>query len=320
MIDLSGVSILDMIPHQMRGSSREMYGPCPICGGRDRFHVKQLFGKDMFFCRTCHPKWGDAIEYVMWTEGCPFKEACERLGASRDFMPRQPRPAIEEVDIPPDLAWQKAAARLISDAETALWSNKPYAVKARAWLNARGLTDQTIKLARLGLLQEAKRYYGLWAYRGITIPTIVFGVVWQVRIRIPPHDVGREIPGTDRVLDKYMCVTGGKIGLHGADQSDAPTLIVAGEFDALIAKQECDSLRVVTFGSESKRFRKPWTLAIDYICYDNDDAGWDGALSMACQTGGRIICPPIGKDITDSYLGNSKLTKEWLHGLCSISK
>lgn len=38
---------------QLRKASgtKEWEGPCPKCGGRDRFHVKA----DAFFCRQCHP-------------------------------------------------------------------------------------------------------------------------------------------------------------------------------------------------------------------------------------------------------------------------
>ncbi len=43
-----------------RVSARELAGPCPRCGGEDRFHVQAGW----WFCRQCHPKRGDAIELV----------------------------------------------------------------------------------------------------------------------------------------------------------------------------------------------------------------------------------------------------------------
>ena len=57
---------------------KELCGPCPQCGGDDRFHVKA----DLFMCRHCHPKWGDAIEYECWWSGLDFKEACAKLSGS----------------------------------------------------------------------------------------------------------------------------------------------------------------------------------------------------------------------------------------------
>ena len=45
-----------------RASGQEMAGPCPKCGGSDRFHVTDAW----FFCRRCHEKRGDAIELLIW--------------------------------------------------------------------------------------------------------------------------------------------------------------------------------------------------------------------------------------------------------------
>lgn len=57
---------------------REMQGPCPKCGGDDRLHVKL----DSFFCRQCHPEWGDPIDYIRWLDGCDFTEAVTKLTGS----------------------------------------------------------------------------------------------------------------------------------------------------------------------------------------------------------------------------------------------
>lgn len=44
----------------------ELAGPCPKCGGEDRFHVKD----DWFYCNQCYPydngESHDAIGFVMW--------------------------------------------------------------------------------------------------------------------------------------------------------------------------------------------------------------------------------------------------------------
>ncbi len=58
----------------------ERYGPCPKCSGRDRFHVCWYAGRERFFCRQCHPRRGDAIEYLHWAHGMTYREACAVLG------------------------------------------------------------------------------------------------------------------------------------------------------------------------------------------------------------------------------------------------
>src|SRR2546430_13712324 len=66
----------------------EYAGPCPFCGGRDRFRVQPEKGR--WWCRGCSggPRWQDAIGYVRRREGLGFAEACERLGASPSELGR----------------------------------------------------------------------------------------------------------------------------------------------------------------------------------------------------------------------------------------
>ena len=54
----------------------EYAGPCPFCGGRDRFRVQPEKGR--WWCRGCSdgPRWQDAIGYVRRREGLGFAEAC----------------------------------------------------------------------------------------------------------------------------------------------------------------------------------------------------------------------------------------------------
>jgi hypothetical protein len=64
----------------------EYAGPCPRCGGKDRFHVQpnhSLGGR--WFCRACGTdgKWGSVIDLVMFIEGVNFREACRRISGGR---------------------------------------------------------------------------------------------------------------------------------------------------------------------------------------------------------------------------------------------
>src|SRR5438094_9406605 len=64
----------------------EFAGPCPFCGGRDRFRVQPERG--LWWCRGCGgERWEDAIAYVMRRDGVGFPEACARL----DGRPAAPR-------------------------------------------------------------------------------------------------------------------------------------------------------------------------------------------------------------------------------------
>jgi 5S rRNA maturation endonuclease (ribonuclease M5) len=61
----------------LRGRNGSLEGPCPVCGGTDRFAVNTK--KPAFNCRVCGIKGGDAIALTMALDGCDFKQAVEML-------------------------------------------------------------------------------------------------------------------------------------------------------------------------------------------------------------------------------------------------
>jgi CHC2 zinc finger len=69
----------------------ERVGPCPQCGGRDRFSINVR--KQVFNCRGCNAH-GDVIALTMFLDGCDFREAIETLAGKRtiDYHPRPTSP------------------------------------------------------------------------------------------------------------------------------------------------------------------------------------------------------------------------------------
>jgi hypothetical protein len=66
----------------LKREGHEWIGPCPICGGKDRFAVNQQ--KRIFNCRGSgdeHGK-GSCIDLVMHVVGCDFLEAVERINGT----------------------------------------------------------------------------------------------------------------------------------------------------------------------------------------------------------------------------------------------
>jgi hypothetical protein len=55
---------------------RELVGPCPVCGGRDRFAVS--IAKQVFNCRGCGAR-GDIIDFVRHLDGIGFAAAVTTL-------------------------------------------------------------------------------------------------------------------------------------------------------------------------------------------------------------------------------------------------
>lgn len=71
-----------------RESVHEWSGPCPMCGGDDRLHVKG----NAWFCRNCAPVgdkgWHNAIDFLMMRERMDFKTAVATLtGGNNSYTP-----------------------------------------------------------------------------------------------------------------------------------------------------------------------------------------------------------------------------------------
>lgn len=64
----------------------ERAGPCPHCGGVDRFAINTR--KQIFICRGCNAG-GDVIALVQFLEGCDFAKAIEILAGETPHVQRQ---------------------------------------------------------------------------------------------------------------------------------------------------------------------------------------------------------------------------------------
>jgi hypothetical protein len=99
------------LPH-----GREHQGPCPRCGGNDRFSINPK--KNVWNCRHCGGG-GDAISLVKHVRGVDFRGAVEFLTGERDLDPApQPRPAPQpaEDDEPRRIAGARNIWRATRDA------------------------------------------------------------------------------------------------------------------------------------------------------------------------------------------------------------
>jgi DNA primase len=189
----------------------EYQGPCPACGGDDRFHVWPRQSKDgSYWCRQCG-KAGDNIQFLRDFEGMTFKEACGFLTIdisqrSDQVTPSQPgrkKPEFEpnRYAPPPDL-WCERAEKLVTRSRENLMKN----TAALEWLDERGITQDMAETYHLGWnpgengrdIYRARKAWGLpefrkpdgrlkalWIPVGLVIPTIINGAIIRIRIRRP---------------------------------------------------------------------------------------------------------------------------------------
>jgi hypothetical protein len=80
----------------LKRDGRELTGPCPLCGGSDRFSVNTR--KQCWNCRRCKPEdiAGDVIGFVMWHDDCGFVQAVETLTGNDRPPPARRREAHKQ--------------------------------------------------------------------------------------------------------------------------------------------------------------------------------------------------------------------------------
>ena len=147
------VSILS-VAEGLTTLNRSLQGPCPKCGGEDRFYLgKSKKDPSWFICSHCHQKAGDVIELVAWHEGISQAEACRKLGGETG-KPYRPQPQTKVAPIkraaePPaweDPEWQAKAREQVGKASANLTQQS----EAGQYLASRGLKPETWEAFRLG--------------------------------------------------------------------------------------------------------------------------------------------------------------------------
>jgi len=214
---------------------------------------------------------------------------------------------------------------VVETAESVLWSDQ--GAQARSYLARRGLSEETIRKARLGYCPEDRWVQGIfpdqevWVPGGIVISWLDGPDVTLINIRRPEGQ------------PKYLAVKGSHRGGIYPSRSGIvrgkPLVIVEGEFDALLLGQELDGLSsVVTLGSASDRPKptvlnamlkaSPWIIASDA-----DDAGERSAENWLALSDRSVRASPPkehGKDWTDSYQNGLDLRAWWLQVLERLAR
>lgn len=290
------MNIIDLIEadggtlkRQATTNNGEYAGPCPFCGGRDRFRVWPHHDGGRYWCRQC-AKAGDSIQYLRERRGLSFAEACHYL--CHDPGPRSSSKAARQAPaawtpqeaMTPNEAWQAKARAFLDGAISCLWSSRGEAM--RQWLHdVKGLSDETIKAAGLGFnavdFYESRVAWGLeavikdeterrqWIPAGVVIPLICNGQVLRLRIR-------RDGPGDG---PRYIVISGSDMRPMIWGQDKGAAVIVESELDGLLLSQEAGDLAaVVAMGNAQAK--PDWitheilTRAEIILCsFDADEAG-----------------------------------------------
>lgn len=264
-----------VVRYTPKGNGPEYAGPCPGCGGSDRFHLQpERKEGGLWMCRNCRPAetygWSDGIEYLRQFRNMSFTAARSFLAGEVDTAiaraERAHNKTLEAYGKPPNQLWQDRAKVYVDQAQGRLWT--PEGLPGLDYLRSRALSDRTILDAHLG--------YAL--YQGIpciVIPWFTDGAYWRINLRDIRPDIGKDekryhnIPGSSNA------------GLYLGDslKFKRPVFMVEGEIDALSIAQEAGELvSVVATGGTSGSRSDKWVvrLAISpsvLVAYDNEPQG-----------------------------------------------
>jgi hypothetical protein len=97
-----------------RATAVEWAGPCPVCGGRDRFGVNTK--KRLWNCRGCIAGGRDALSLVMHVRELDFREAVAFLaGEATTPKPARVRPSTEPKDTESNAFVERLIAGLVGE-------------------------------------------------------------------------------------------------------------------------------------------------------------------------------------------------------------
>lgn len=94
------------------------HGPCPICGGKDRFRFDDEDGRGTFFCNQC--RGGDGFTLLIKTTAKSFKECAEmvreRIGEATISAPPKPKIDAEAARRACNDLWMRSVPLIDNDA------------------------------------------------------------------------------------------------------------------------------------------------------------------------------------------------------------
>lgn len=319
------MNLLQLLPaegykHVAGTSGGEWHGPCPWCGGRDRFsvwpeHTSGATG-GRYSCRQCG-KSGDAIQFLRDRDGLSYPDACRALqveprpltGSGMQQKATSWEPRHRDM---PSVLWQERAGRFVAECAARMLPDS----EGMSYAASRGLTPETVARLRIGwndrdryddrgawgLPQELKdngKPRRMWLPAGLVIPTRRKAGLASLKVRRSAWTTEDEFP-------KYVAVAGSVPGLALGGGNGKPVVIVESELDAVLVHQEAGGLvGALALGTASG---KPDADATAYlraaprllVALDFDEAGfkafpwWRQHFAQA-----KPWPTPEGKDVGD---------------------
>ena len=319
---LEALSDLGVAP-TVADSPGVMRGPCPLCGGHDRFAA--WVERGTFYCRRCGIK-GNFRRFFEVVHGLGAEEAAAKAraygvsGLGGEDNHADPNEIVDRDE------WLRVVRDLIEFAEAELAGDED----ALAYLrDERGLDSDTIRRYRLGLLREDEFFWrdqaGLKPYSKPDGRT-VWRVFLPAGILIPGYAPGVVGPASlvvrawDGAQGRYRAMPGSALSpmvIEGEQGAHAGVLFVVENVFCGIKLHLDTGVGVVALWGVHTPLSEQAAAAIGaagvvLVATDNDEAGMAAAESYEAAYPNAVFSPvpsTSGKDITDAWRAGLDLNK-----------
>lgn len=231
--------------------NRTLNGPCPKCGGNDRFYITR--DKKHFGCRKC-PFKGDAIDFTAGAFNLSIAEAMSFLtnGMKRGFGPsvkgvEQKREVSRTALTWKSTLWQEEASGIVRESTMRLGLQGNEA--ALDYLHCRGLTDETIAKYSIGYVPKLYDPRDKTERPAISIPWIISsGDITGIKYRYID-----DLAATNKSR-RYRQQGGGDLIVFGIQAFSGVdnVVIIEGEINAMSVAQACVGYAdVMSIGGDS---------------------------------------------------------------------
>ncbi len=285
--------------------SRGKHGPCPACGGKDRFRLDDKTGRGTWICNQCGT--GDGLDLVGKVTGKSAKEAAELVAplvglsaggldpAERERIYQQQQAKAEQERKRGEQQRQKAARRAAAIIRDCEQGNPPYLERKGLGLHL-GTVNRT-------LIREGGENYPA----GTLVIPLTNEAGELVNVQLIGHDGSKRYLAGGQKAEAFHRIEGGElvavcegyatgVSVNSAMSSTVYCAMDAGNLQAVaqIARRQHPEARIL-------------------LCGDNDagikgNPGKTKAEQAAIAVGGLVALPPVAGDWNDYHQANG-LTK-----------
>ncbi|AXY57287.1 toprim domain-containing protein [Acinetobacter chinensis] len=263
-------------------AKKNQHGPCPICGGKDRFRCDDKQGKGTWICSQCNA--GDGFALVEKSRGLNYSDVLKEVGAVLGLSADS---KITEAD---RQKWRETAERLEKEQLLKELKEEQAAAKRaeRTW-KAKSVDRDCPYAARKQINTHNCKINGKG---NLIVPLIdIDGVIWNIQEihadGFKPYLTGGRVNGCFHIFgeilepDQIVCIAEGVATSASIFEATGYTTVVAFQSGNI------DKVGVA--------IRSKYPLLRLVYCADDDSATLDAGLKAAnkavAATGGIVILP-----------------------------